>query len=100
MRPIEQPYPLFTAPCVRCGRHGHSLNMACGDEPYTFVGFECQDDATREAVRLHSNKSTEEALKDRPLVVANARVRLGIRRPAKVPYDLSWSGCDVETSRA
>ena len=96
MRPINPPLPLFYAPCVKCGTKGNSLSMAAGDKPFTYVCFACQDDATREAVRAHSNEYVRHLARENPALVAFARRELGLRRPSRTPYSASWEGCGVE----
>ena len=97
MKPINPPLPLFFAPCARCGASGHSLDMATGSEPFTYVCFACQSDGTREEVRLAANAFVATARKQNPSLVARARSALGLQRPRNVDSsDPSWAGCGVQ----
>ena len=42
--PIANPFsPPFQALCYRCGKMGSSGSLATGPEPFTFIGWDCQD---------------------------------------------------------
>jgi len=96
LRPINPPFPLFFARCVRCGYEGSSLSLATGDAPFTYVCFSCQPDDVREVVRLATNAAAIDARRYMPEQLAMARRYLGIKRPYKAPSDPSWAGCEVE----
>lgn len=96
MKPINPVLPLFYAPCSKCGHQGNSHSMATGGAPFTYVCFACQDDATREAVRLNTNEQIRRFAREQPAWVAFARCSLGIERPRHTPPSPDWVGCRVE----
>ena len=90
MKPINPAFPFFWARCGRCGAQGHSLNMAADPMPFSFVCFGCQDDATREEVRLHANAQVVRFSREQPSWVADARKALGFDVPPGRSDDPSW----------
>lgn len=96
MRPINPVLPLFYARCCVCGHQGDSLNMAAGDEPFTYVCSMHQDDATREAVRRNTNEQFARFRREQPSWCAAARRSLGIKRPSHLPPSPDWDGCGVD----
>lgn len=61
MKPVYPLFPVFFAPCCKCGRETDSTVAATGDKPFTYVGWCCQDDSTREAVRIATNAAFSRA---------------------------------------
>lgn len=97
MSPINPVLPFFEAHCWLCEGRTNSLSGATGDAPFTYICCNCQDDATREAVRLNTNTQMIKFAREQPSWVATARRALGIHRPLRTPYDLSWEGCGFGT---
>lgn len=93
MTPINPVLPLFEAHCSKCSGRVNSLSGVTGDKPFTYICFHCQDDETREAVRLNTNAQIVRFAREQPAWVATARRALGITRPLRTPYDPSWEGC-------
>lgn len=90
MKPINPVFPMFYARCSCCGTEGHSLNMAATTEPWKYVCFYCQDDATREAVRLNTNAQVRRFEREQPSWVAYARKCLNLPVPFGKADDPSW----------
>ncbi len=61
--PVSNPYsPVFYALCCKCGRSNGSTSLATGEKPFTYIGWCCQDDATRERV----SRAADEAFRKLP----------------------------------
>jgi hypothetical protein len=98
LQPVNPAFPFFTVFCNHCGHSTDSLTAAAiVDEMWCYLCFGCQDPATREAVRLHTNAQVLHYAARFPEMVAAARRRLEIKRPYRVPYDASWAGCGVQS---
>jgi hypothetical protein len=100
MQPINPVFPAFTALCCKCGQRTESPSAAAGDEPFTFVCFVCQDNATREAVWRHTNEQVRRFSREQPAWVAACRRARGIVMPRRAqcedPNDPAWAGCERE----
>lgn len=89
MKPVYPLFPVFKALCCKCGRETDSTVAATGDEPFTFVCWGCQNDATREAVRLTFDAAFRKAT---PALRHNLRVQLyGAKETRAIEAREGWA---------